>query len=73
MMNEKVKSKLERVYQRGEQIAAEVSYINEDLIPDVNDSEDLPSIESSLENIERWARDARDIIRHTYDEFEEEE
>ena len=72
-MNKKVKVRLEKVSARGEQIAAEVSYINEDLIPDVNDSEDLASIEMSLENIERWARDARDYVRHTYDEFEESE
>lgn len=71
-MNEKVKSRLERVYKRGEQIAAEVSYINEDLIPDVNESEDLATIEMSLDNIERWARETRELVRHTYDEFEEE-
>lgn len=72
-MNEKVKNRLERVYKRCEQIAAEVDYINEDLIPDVNESEDLASIEMSLDNIERWARETRELIRNTYDEFEEEE
>ena len=72
-MNEKVKSRLEKVYRKGEQIAAEVDYINEDLIPDVNESEDLAAIEMSLDNIERWAREARELVRRTYDEFEEEE
>ena len=72
-MNEKVKNRLERVYRKGEQIAAEVSYINEDLIPDVNESEDLVTIEMSLDNIERWARETRELVRDTYDEFEEEE
>lgn len=72
-MNEKVKSRLERVYKRCKQIAAETDYINEDLIPDVNESEDLAIIEMSLDNIERWARETRELVRNTYDEFEEEE
>jgi len=73
-MNEKVKKRLEKIYYKVDMIKLEADYINEDLIPEVeDDSEDLYTIESSLENIERWARDTREYVRNTYDEFEEEE
>ena len=72
-MNEKVKKRLDNIYGRVEEIRLEADYINEDLIPEVgDDSEDLYPIESSLENIEQWARETREYVRNTYDEFEEE-
>ncbi len=71
-MNETVKRRLENIYNSVEKIRVEADYINEDLIPEVgDDSEDLASIEMSLENIERWARETREYVRNTYDEFEE--
>ena len=74
MKNETVKRRLENIYSKVEKIKFEADYINEDLIPGVgDDSEDLYTIESSLENIERWARETREYVRNTYDEFEEEE
>lgn len=73
-MNETVKKRLDNIYKTVEKIKFEADYINEDLIPEVgDDSEDLYTIESSLENIERWARKSREYVRNTYDEFEEEE
>lgn len=72
-MNEKVKRRLENIYSKVEKIKFEADYINEDLIPEVeDDSEDLYTIESSLENIERWAKETREYVRDTYDELEEE-
>jgi tetrahydromethanopterin S-methyltransferase subunit G len=73
-MNEKVKRRLENIYSKVEKIKSETDYINEDLIPEVgDDSMDLITIEDSLENIERWARETREYVRNTYDEFEESE
>lgn len=72
-MNEAVKKRLNNIYEKVEKIKVEADYINEDLIPEVgDDSEDLVSIEMSLENIEQWARETREYVRNTYDEFEEE-
>ena len=72
-MNETVKRRLENIYSKVEKIKVEADYINEDLIPEVgDDSEDLVTIEMSLDNIERWARETREYVRNTYDEFEEE-
>ncbi len=71
-MNETVKKRLDNIYKKVEKIKLEADYISEDLIPEVgDDSEDLASIEMSLENIERWARETREYVRNTYDEFEE--
>ena len=72
-MNETVKKRLDNIYKKVEKIKFEADYINKDLIPEVgDDSEDLVTIEMSLENIERWARETREYVRNTYDEFEEE-
>ena len=72
-MNEVVKRRLENISSKVGKIKVEADYIYEDLIPDVgDDSEDLVTIEMSLENIERWARETREYVRNTYDEFEEE-
>lgn len=72
-MNEKVKRRLENIYSKVEKIKVEADYINEDLIPEVgDDSEGLYAIESSLWNIERWAKETIEYVRNTYDEFEEE-
>ena len=72
-MNETVKKRLDNIYEKVEKIKFEADYINEDLIPEVgDDSEDLVSIEMSLDNIEQWARETREYVRNTYDEFEEE-
>ena len=72
-MNEKVKRRLENISSKIGKIKVEADYIYEDLIPEVgDDSEDLVSIEMSLENIEQWARETREYVRNTYDEFEEE-
>ena len=72
-MNEKVKRRLENISSKVGKIKVEADYIYEDLIPEVgDDSEDLVTIEMSLENIEQWARETREYVRNTYDEFEEE-
>ncbi|MBO5629205.1 MAG: hypothetical protein J5965_09065 [Aeriscardovia sp.] len=72
-MNETVKRRLENISSQIGKIKTEADYINEDLIPEVgDDSEDLISIEMSLENIEQWARKTREYVCNTYDEFEEE-
>ncbi len=72
-MNKKVKRRLENISSKIGQIKDEADYIYEDLIPEVgDDSEDLVTIEMSLENIEQWARETREYVRNTYDEFEEE-
>ena len=72
-MNETVKRRLENISSKIGKIKVEADYIYEDLIPDVgDDSEDLVTIKTSLENIERWARETREYVRNTYDEFEEE-
>ena len=72
-MNETVKRRLENIYGKVAKIKYEADYINEDLIPVVgDDSEDLVTIEMSLDNIERWARETREYVRNNYDEFEEE-
>lgn len=72
-MNETVKKRLDNIFEKVEKIKFEADYINEDLIPEVgDDSEDLVSIEMSLDNIEQWARETREYVRNIYDEFEEE-
>ena len=72
-MNETVKRRLENISSKVGKIKVEADYIYEDLIPDVgDDSEDLYAIESSLWNIERWAKETIEYVRNTYDEFEEE-
>jgi len=72
-MNETVKRRLENISSKVGKIKVEADYIYEDLIPDVgDDSEDLYTIESSLWNIERWAKETIEYVRNTYDEFEEE-
>lgn len=70
-MNEAVKKYLDKIRQISSKIEVEATYISE-LLDDVNESEDLPSIEMSLDNIVRWSKEAHDVCRHTYDEFEEE-
>lgn len=72
-MNDAVKKRLEQLRKLCERINAEADYISEDLIEQVEESEDLPGIEMAFDNIERWAKEAYDICRNTYDEFEEEE
>ena len=71
-MNEDVKKKLNQIREYAKKINEQSDYINE-LIDSVEESEDLPSIELILENIECRARQARSICRQTYDEFEEEQ
>jgi len=70
-MNEKVMKKLERIIHLVEKIESDADYVKE-IVDRVEESEDLPIIETTLENIERWARDARNVCRNTYDDFEEE-
>lgn len=70
-MNDTVKRRLANVHKQVDLIAAEADYIKDDLITTVNESEDLPPIETALENIILWASEAKDYVRNTYDEFEE--
>ena len=70
-MNDTVKRRLAELRKQIRKICDEADYIDEELIDEVMDSEDLPPIETALENIILWANEAKDYVRNTYDEFEE--
>ena len=71
-MNEKVKKNMQKMLQIADKIKSECDYIAE-LVDDLTTDDDLCSIESSFDNVERWAKEGHSVCRSTYDEFEEEE
>ena len=71
-MNEAVKKRMAQLIKLAERIENEADYIKE-LVDQVEESEDLPGIEMAFDNIVGWSREAHDVCRNTYDEFEEEE
>ena len=71
-MNKKLERMLDKVKNYSKEIQGEAEYIA-DLVDDVKESDDITPIEMAYDNITRWAKEAYDVCRHTYDEFEEEE
>ena len=71
-MNTKLQRMLDKIKNYSKKIKGEAEYISE-LINEVEEPEDITQIEMAFDNIERWAKEAYDVCRHTYDEFEEEQ
>lgn len=71
-MNEMVKKRLAQLIKLAERIENEADYIKE-LVDGVEESEDLPGIEMAFDNIVGWSKEAFDVCRNTYDEFDYEE
>lgn len=71
-MNKKVMKKLGRITHLVEKIESDADYVKE-VVDGLEDSDGLYVAESTLENIERWAKEARNVCRNTYDDFEEDE
>lgn len=70
-MNYKVKRKLSRMREIVKMIDANLEMILQD-IDDVEESDDLYIVEAKFDSIASAAKAGYDLVRETYDEFEEE-
>lgn len=71
-MNERVEKRLNLIKAMVEEIQSMCECALEDC-DDVTESGDLFIIESQMDRIIRKANDTREVVRNTYDDFDEEE